>query len=603
MHSRFETMLKRVIDPYLEKDLISTAHAKNMAAGPFMQLRAQLIASMYARTRSIVITFFASGLLSVAFVSTRVQVRWLLIWFILLLVVLAARVILLRRYQRAAPAAEEASRWARYFVVMSVIVGVFWASSGYVLLALFPVDPVVSIFVFTLSIGFVAGAASGLASHLPAFFAFSIPLMLPLAIVFLFRGGDLHLTLLGMLVIFFAFQVAYARNGYRASVDSIIMRFDNLHLIAEAEAANVAKSKFLAAASHDLRQPLHALILFVSALNERIGADQMRKIVANINVSARALEQLFAALLDISRLDAGVIQPRLRTFRLQELFDLLRNDYAAETQSKGLTFSCPPTDFIVHTDPQLLERILRNYLSNAIRYTARGEIALRCVMQDKTIRIDVADSGKGIPHDKHEEIFREFHQLENPERDRTKGLGLGLAIVDRLAKLLEHPIGLTSGVATGSVFHVVVPEGDVGNVGPLHSPEVESGVDLSGMLVLVIDDEISIREGMNTLLGQWGCKLILAGSEEEAVELLHQQGVVPDVVIADYRLREEKTGIQAIRRVHVECGIDMPGLIIAGDTAPERLREVAASGFPLFHKPVPPSQLRAFLQSVLLGPW
>jgi CheY-like chemotaxis protein len=212
------------------------------------------------------------------------------------------------------------------------------------------------------------------------------------------------------------------------------------------------------------------------------------------------------------------------------------------------------------------------------------------------LRIEVADSGKGIPLDKQEEIFREFHQLDNPERDRTKGLGLGLAIVDRLAKLLNHRIGVMSSPSAGSTFHIVISRGDTAAAKPLNAPSIESGADLSGMVVLVIDDEVNIREGMNTLLSQWGCELILAGSEDEAVELLRQSGgVVPDVVIADYRLREEKTGIQAIRRIHAECGINIPAVIIAGDTAPERLREVAASGFPLFHKPVTPSQLRAFL--------
>jgi CheY-like chemotaxis protein len=203
--------------------------------------------------------------------------------------------------------------------------------------------------------------------------------------------------------------------------------------------------------------------------------------------------------------------------------------------------------------------------------------------------------GKGIPLDKQEEIFREFHQLDNPERDRTKGLGLGLAIVDRLAQLLKYPIGVVSSPAAGSIFHIVVPKGDALTVGPLSAQPTETSVDLSGMVILVIDDEVNIREGMKTLLSQWGCQLILAGSEEESVELLRQSGAMPDVVIADYRLREEKNGIQAIRRIHAECGINIPAVIIAGDTAPERLREVAESGFPLFHKPVVPSQLRAFL--------
>ncbi len=321
----------------------------------------------------------------------------------------------------------------------------------------------------------------------------------------------------------------------------------------------------------------------------------MRKIVDNINLSAQALEKLFAALLDISRLDAGVIQPQVSEFNLQELIERLKNEYALEAKQMDLTFRCPSTELVVRSDPQLLERILRNYLSNAFRYTSQGEVALSCCALGGAIRIEVADSGKGIAREKQQQIFREFHQLENPERDRTKGLGLGLAIVERLAKLLGHPIGVDSTPAQGSVFHVTVPRGDPSAVVPPQRLLAEVGTDLSGMRVLVIDDEVDVREGMNTLLGQWGCELLLAGSEEEAVELLKQDSRAPDVVIADYRLREYKTGVQAIRRVQGECGIAMPALIITGDTAPDRLREVAASGFPLFHKPVAPAQLRAFL--------
>jgi signal transduction histidine kinase len=567
------------------------------------QVHAQLVAALYSRTNTIAYSHLVAGLFTVGFLSFKIPLPWLLIWFGALVALSVARLVSFHQYKRAAPPVEKMRRWGYYFLAMSTGTGVFWTVSGMLALEFSPPDPVVSIFVLTLFFGYVSGAAaSGLAGYLLAFFLFAIPMMTSLMIAFVLRGGELHLTLAGMAAIFLLFQIFYALNARSMLVQSILVRFENINLIeelrqkrSEAEAANVAKSKFLAAASHDLRQPLHALTLFVSALTERTRFTDLSKVVDNIGVSAQALEKLFGALLDISRLDAGVIQPRLCSFRLQELFDLLRNDYALEAQHKGLVFNCPPCDAVVHTDPQLLERILRNYLSNAIRYSSRGEITLRSGYRDGTVCIEVADNGKGIPRDKQEEIFREFHQLENPERDRTKGLGLGLAIVDRLAKLLDHPIGVESTAQQGSVFHVTVPEGAVDTAVSLHTALPEISTDLSGMLVLVIDDEISIREGMNTLLGQWGCDLILASSEDEAVELLRRGSVVPDVVIADYRLRENKTGVQAIRRVHAECGIAVPALIIAGDTAPDRLREVAASGFPMFHKPVAPAQLRAFL--------
>jgi signal transduction histidine kinase len=210
----------------------------------------------------------------------------------------------------------------------------------------------------------------------------------------------------------------------------------------EAERANIAKSKFLAAASHDLRQPLHALRLFTSALDERIRYPDVRRIVSNINDSVRALEGLFSALLDVSRLDAGVLQPVLRHFRLQELTGRLMKDYAPEAEVKGLRLACVPTEAVVYSDPALLERILRNYVSNAIRYTDVGEVTMLCIEDDRNVRIEVRDTGIGIAPEQQRDIFNEFYQLHNPERDRTKGLGLGLAIVDRVARLLDHPIAV-----------------------------------------------------------------------------------------------------------------------------------------------------------------
>jgi CheY-like chemotaxis protein/signal transduction histidine kinase len=396
----------------------------------------------------------------------------------------------------------------------------------------------------------------------------------------------------------------YARSFRDILVESWRLRFENVHLIeelqekkAEAEEANVAKSRFLAAASHDLRQPLHALTLFVSALDERRHAPEVRAIVDNVNVSVQALEKMFNALLDISRLDAGVLHPACADFRLQELFDRLVNEYGPAASQKGLELRCSASSAVIRSDSALLERILRNYLTNAIRYTEHGRVTLRAVAGEDEVRVEVEDTGIGIPPDQHREIFREFHQLQNPERDRTKGLGLGLAIVERLSRLLNHPIAVESAPGSGSLFSVTVPAGDPTAVEDGRDRATERVfADLAGLRVLVIDDESGVRDGMRTLLVQWGCEVLLAAGEDEAMTQLHRDGCAPDAIVADYRLREGRTGVQAIGRVHDEWGARIPALIVTGETAAEELKEVETSGYSLLYKPVPPGQLRAFLR-------
>jgi CheY-like chemotaxis protein/two-component sensor histidine kinase len=380
------------------------------------------------------------------------------------------------------------------------------------------------------------------------------------------------------------------------------LRFENLDLIKMlqtqkeiAESASVAKSKFLAAASHDLRQPLHALSLFSSALSERIKYPEVRAIVDNIELSVAALEDLFNALLDISRLDAGIILPKLQHFRIKGLAERLIAEFATQAQRKGLNFQIDGPDAIAYTDPTLLETMLRNLISNAIRFTAHGSVKVVWMIEGAQLLIEVLDTGIGIPVEDREKIFIEFSQLDNTERDRNKGMGLGLAIVKRLAILLQCTIHLQSSVGFGSVFRLSIPKGDnslIVNDSRSLKQLIENEPRL---LVLVIDDEVPIREAMTALLGNWGHDVVAAGSLANALQVIKR---TPDAIIADYRLREGETGIEAIHRIHEIWGSDIPSLIVTGDTAPELLLEAQSSGIAFMHKPVYPAKLRAFLRSV-----
>lgn len=368
----------------------------------------------------------------------------------------------------------------------------------------------------------------------------------------------------------------------------------------ELELASTAKSRFLAAASHDLRQPMHALGLFVARLRETVHAPEARRTVDQIDASVRALDQLLDALLDISRLDAGVLKPRLEDFQVQPLLERMQTEFLPAAEAKGLRLSVIPSRLVVRSDPVLLERILMNLMSNAVRYTSRGGIVVGARRREGHARLEIWDSGPGIPVEKQQAIFHEFYQLGNPERDRSKGLGLGLAIVKRLSQLLKHPLDLTSSPGRGSRFSIDLPLGEASRVTSPPRLRKPPG-DLSGAFVVVVEDERLVREGMQDLLTQWGCQVVTAGSAMEAAARLAEHDRMPDLIISDYRLRDGETGIQAISRLQAAYPVSIPALLISGDTAPERLREARESGLRLLHKPVPPARLRAMLAALLAG--
>lgn len=526
----------------------------------------------------------------------------LIIWLSVMGAVLVARALLYWAH-RSRTKDPSGKIWAFGFTLGSGLSGMLWGAVG---IFLFPQESLeYQFFILFILMGMGAGAMSSLTAYLPALYAYLPVSLLPMGIMLIRVDDPIHIALGIMTFAYVSALIFFGHTINKALIESFGLRFRNIDLIQElsaqrdeAERANIAKSKFLAAASHDLRQPLQSLTLFASALSERIKYPEVSKIVSNIDASVRALEQLFNALLDISRLDAGVLQPGRKHFALQSLCARLINDYLPEAEKKGLILECSVGDFVVHSDPALLERILRNYVSNAVRYTDAGKVRLSCVPMNGQIRIDVMDTGIGIPTSQQREIFSEFFQLGNPERDRTKGLGLGLAIVDRVAKLLGHAIEVESTPGQGSRFSVSVPFGDRGLLA-VQSTETDNALsDLVGLNVLVVEDEISIREGMRMLLEQWGCRVTLAGSEDEAVALIRESGSIPGAIIADYRLRDDRTGAQAIERLHRELRTPIPALLISGDTAPDRLREARASGYQLMHKPVQPGSLRAFLRSL-----
>lgn len=361
-----------------------------------------------------------------------------------------------------------------------------------------------------------------------------------------------------------------------------------------AERANQAKSRFFAAASHDLRQPLHALWLFVAALKARTHQPETQTLIDNIESSAAAMELLFNALLDISRLDAGTIEPHRVHFPLQKLMRDLEQRFRAVAAEKHLRLRFRPCDITLYSDPLLIERILINLISNAIRYTDDGGVLIACRRRGRMMRISVIDTGRGIPADQQESVFHEFVQLHNAARDRSRGLGLGLAIVARLGRLLEHRVDLRSRPGHGSSFSIDVPLGETHLI-PAPAPVSPPGTIPADTLVLLVDDESAILRGMAELFENWNIDLVTAHSASEAEQWLDSLERTPDVIVSAYRLPEDTDGIEVIRRLREKYGSGIPAILVTGDTAPDTIQRIAQAGFPLLHKPLRPAKLRALL--------
>lgn len=378
------------------------------------------------------------------------------------------------------------------------------------------------------------------------------------------------------------FSGLYSAPRAHADLAEMKRAQDLLHqAILAADQANQGKSRFLAAASHDLRQPVQALMLFSALLEGCPLDDRTRSVVRNLSNGVQALKSLLDGLLDISRLDAGVIEPHLVDVDLQSLLTPLTEEYSLLAERKGLELLVATAQVWVHTDPALVERILRNLIENAIKYTQCGRVTVECSRHWGRVRIEVRDTGIGIPEDQRNAVFDEFHQLDNPERDRSKGLGLGLSIVRRLAELLGHPLELSSRMGEGSCFTLSLPLGASAGT-PLN--QVPALPDHGG-LVLVIDDDEAVLTGLGMILEQWGWQVVAGESPEEALSLLPAERI-PDVVISDYRLRDGLTGIAVLRQLHLMFGTGCRGILLTGDTAPEPIAEARRGNFPVLHKPV-----------------
>ena len=363
---------------------------------------------------------------------------------------------------------------------------------------------------------------------------------------------------------------------------------------ADAEEANISKTRFLAAASHDILQPLNAARLYVTSLIERQGSGEDGRLIDNVDASLEAVEEIFGALLEISRLDAGAMRPEPVSFRIDELLRQLEVEFTPLAREKGLKLTFVPCSLSVRSDRRLLRRLLQNYVSNAVKYTPKGHVLIGCRRQRNKLRIEVYDTGLGIPQSKKRAIFREFHRLDEGAKV-ARGLGLGLSIVERIARVLNHKIEVRSAAGRGSRFSVEVP---LSSAAPASQPQQRAiSVDRSqlvGTTVLCIDNEPKILDGMETLLGGWGCRVLKAPDLAVAIAAISESKTSLNGLLVDYHL-DKGNGIEAIVELRRRFGVDLPAILITADRSPHVRDEARAQDVQVLNKPIKPAALRALM--------
>jgi signal transduction histidine kinase/CheY-like chemotaxis protein len=505
-------------------------------------------------------------------------------------------------YQQHDPRGGDPRPWMRRYVAAAALSALAWHSAMWLLLPTPDMASLAMLLLVLLGVG--SSGITAIVAWRPVVFAWLLPLLLPIPLALAWYQAPYAPALSVFVLVVLGMNLAFALNQNRMLMRALGARYVNEALIEQlrqqmelAARASRDKSRFLAAASHDLRQPMHALTLFAGALEKRLAGSAEQPLMRNLNECIASLDRSFNAMLDISKLDAGVVESTRHTFAIRDMFRRLHMHFAGQAEAANLQLRFKPGGKMLTTDPQLLERVLGNLIQNAIKYTREGGVVVVARTAGTDISLEVWDTGPGIPESELPRIFDEFYQIDNPQHDRTRGLGMGLAIVKRLVLLLGHTLDVSSRPGRGTLFRIRVPRTD---------PDGEDGMDGGAETVpspmgnagtlLVIDDEATIRESTALLLEQWGYQALVAGSGVEACRIARQHGESIHAIISDLRLRNGETGLQAIRAVQRVLGQPLPALLVTGDTSEEQIQNVHDSGHLVLFKPVRPRALYAALR-------
>lgn len=565
---------------------------------------AEQLRVLYIEGQRLILTGVAAALILVWVLWDHVPHAVLLGWLAAFAVYSLARAALARAFRRRVATDTDHRAWLRRVLSALAVGGSIWAAACFLFYV--PGHIEYQLFLVTMLLGAVVSGLVTLAVYLPAYLAFVTPFVAATAVRYGQEADPLHVGIaLAAVVTFFLF-INFARFIQNSFVEQLRLRMTlgerNRELAErnrEVEQANLAKQRFLAVASHDLRQPLQALNLFAAQLGDQADPAERARLVGRIDAAIASMNELFNALLDMSKLDAGVLAPDIADFPLGRLLDRLETTFATAAREKGLRLTVMPSRAWVRSDAILLERILLNLVSNAIRYTPRGGVVVGCRRRGDGVRIEVWDSGIGLAEDQHRSVFGEFYQVGAAPGERA-GLGLGLSIVDGLCRLLGHPVDLASRPGRGSRFTVTVPRAMPRSApaGPAATLEAIANP-ARDKLIVVIDDDALVLDGMRGLLQGWGCRVVTADSGEGALAAVAARRGQPNLVISDYFLANGTTGIDVIARLRGAFAQPIPAFLISGDTTSERMREADANGLPLLHKPVSPMALRSMVNRLL----
>lgn len=518
----------------------------------------------------------------------------LLVWLGLALALVIARWIYVTEISNESVRKENYEKHLKIHVVLSSINGAMWGSAS--LFFQTPESHVFTLLLLVALAGYISVTLVSNTLYLPQFQGFVLAATTPFVISFLILDGLFYKLLLVYTLIYTVAMEAFSRVANQNYINSKRIEFENFALLKqvtqEKQAANkavVEKNHFLAATSHDLRQPLQALGLYINALESQVIEPVAADIISKIKDSNQAINDLLHGLLDISRLDANVIENRPKHTKLFNIANRLREEFEPGLDDQ-VQFRCLINENeTAYIDPVLIERVIRNLLSNAFKYTEQGQVVLKSVRNESTLALIVSDTGVGVPEDKVDYIFTEFTQLRNPERDRNKGLGLGLSIVRRMCELLGIEYDFESTLGKGTQVTLQLPLGDPALVPITDNTETSN---LKNISILFVDDEQSIREGAQIMIESWQCQALIASGGEEAMKRIHEHNETINLIISDLRLRDHENGINLIEMVREELNKDIPAIIVTGDTAVDRIELANRSNSVLLHKPIDVVELR-----------
>ena len=558
--------------------------------------------TMYSQVKFLILAVIGLSCIVLNIFWERVDTFTIVVWTCANALVIISRVIFII-YSKNNLNLNNAKVHAVIFALGSLMIGFIWSAASFIFLD--TKDPISLIVMVTVLLGSAAGAIVTFSAYLPAFYLYSTSVLWPLAWLLIDQDNN-EITQLGYLVIIFWMAlIGYSHTINKNLQQFIVMRFQNEGLLKDlqkqlniAEQANIDKSRYLAATSHDLRQPLHALQLFLGNLASLPNPDPQQFLITKSITAGAALNSLLSALMDVSRLDSGEVVVEKHPVILDELISDIAQEFQIQSDTNNVTLTVSTMPISVFTDPLLLGRCLRNLLSNAFAHSEANQISIITTLEpNNQALIQIIDNGVGIKQNEVDNVFSEFYQLKNPERNRNKGLGLGLAIVKKLTTLMEHQLSLTSVEKSGCTFSIQLPCAET-FVPALSLPD--DTLDISGTFIVIVDDAPDICEAMSITLKGWGCEVIISKSTQELIDEFNRvKYPVPEVIIADYRLQDNLIGIETIDKVRSLFNCNIPAILISGDS-----REIIAKENPQIdchyqQKPVSLPELKALIVELL----